>query len=71
MAKKEMTPAEANELLNGLAIARAACAKAQDRIDHCTDLYDQLTYTLKHIDETYDSAMAKFLPASLLRVGEK
>ena len=71
MATKEMKPQQANELLNALAIARAECARAKDVTETYSDLYDQLEYTMKHIDATYDSVMGKFVPPILQRTGGK
>ncbi len=71
MATKIMTPEAANELLNALATARAACAKALEGEDYYTDLHDRLGYTIKHIDETYDAAMSKFVPPFMQRSGGK
>lgn len=71
MPAKEMKPQQANELLNALSMARAECARAQGAIETYSDLYDQLEYTLRHLDATYDAVMGKFVPAAKGRAGGK
>lgn len=71
MATKEMTPQQANELLNALQMAGAACTRAMGQVDGHTDLYDQLQYTLKHLISTSDSVMNRFVPPMKHRAGRK
>lgn len=71
MATKEMSPHQANELLNALQMAAAACKRGMEQVDGHTDLYDQLQYTLTHLTSTSDSVMNRFVPPMKYRTGRK
>lgn len=64
-----MSPQEANELLNALGMATAACTSAMGQVDHYTDLYEQLEDTRRQLKSTADSIVSRFIPPIKQRTG--